>query len=49
MIFQGHGVYVSLSSLMPEYPVCVVKILTTLAEMPKLPERIDYCVNNTSI
>ena len=45
--FQGHGVHVSLPSLMPKYPVFVVKILTTPVEMPKLPERVDYHVNNT--
>lgn len=45
--FQGHGVRVSLSSLTPKYPVFVVKIVTTPVEMPKLPERVDYHVNNT--
>lgn len=41
------SVHISLFSLMPENLVFVIKMLTILVEMPKLPERGGYYANNT--
>lgn len=44
---EEHRCHISHSSLMPENLVFVIKMLTILVEMPKLPERGDYYANHT--